>query len=112
MPINSLQLLNNATSTTSQDIYHFRQQLIQVYPTLSADDWYLIGTDGCHLCEKIEQELTIIKNSYHMPNIKLLDVLELPEPLLTRLAAYIPILVTDDKILNYPFGMMDIIELL
>lgn len=111
MPINAPFLLN-ALSDNAGDIQMVRAFLKEQYPTLQADTWWLFGTDGCHLCETVQKELTLIKKSYAISPIQIVDIIDLNESLLTAMATHIPILITPKAVLNYPFGMMDMIGLL
>lgn len=105
MPINSPLLLSQLS------IDDFRQQLKQTHPNLS-NEWLLLGTDGCHLCEQVKNNLKIVQKSYTIPPIIHMDVMDLDENLLALTAVHIPILITDKTIANYPFGVMDIVGMI
>lgn len=105
MPINAPVLLTQIT------LDEFRQKLAQLYPDLT-NEWVLLGTDGCHLCEQVKNNLNIIQKSYIIPKIIELDVMDLDETTLNLVANHIPILITNKAITNYPFGIMDIVGLI
>ncbi|MFB6349319.1 hypothetical protein ACFBZI_07790 [Moraxella sp. ZJ142] len=76
--------------------------------------WYLIGTDGCHLCDKshavIKQAFATTSNA---PTLQLLDLANASdEQLIDALGVLIPVLITKTRLLCYPFGVMDILSLL
>lgn len=73
---------------------------------------YLIGTEGCHLCDELWQ---LIKTTRpHLINGLDIDYLELTDAssvLIDNLGVLIPIFLSPQKLLCYPFGMMDIMQL-
>lgn len=105
MPINSPLLLTQLT------INDFRQQLKQVYPNLT-NEWLLLGTEGCHLCEQVKNNLKMVEKIYTIPPIIDIEVMDLDENLLALTAVHIPILVTNKAIANYPFGVMDVVGMI
>lgn len=109
MPINHLPLIESLGNGQTK-ITAVRHSLMQSCNWLDIESWWLFGTEGCHLCHQIEQELSILKKSYLIANIQMVDIIELNEQLLTKTAHHIPILITDKAIFNYPFGVMDIIN--
>ena len=72
--------------------------------------WRLYGTLGCHLCDTAEsllqQAQAVADFSYQK-----VDIIDLPEPEMQALADKIPVLVTPTATLNYPFSLMDIIDI-
>lgn len=111
MPINAPFLLT-ALSDNAGESDNVRAFLRQHHSPLQADSWWLFGTDGCHLCENIQKELTLMQKSHAMPPIQMVDIIDLNEHLLTVMATHIPILITPKAVLNYPFGIMDMMGLL
>lgn len=112
MPINSPALLAELTDLfghSTADIFVIRAKLPALCPTLSPDGFWLFGTDGCHLCDTLQRQLSIIQKSHAIP-VQLIDIIDLDEPLLKTLAHRIPVLITPTAIFNYPFGIMDIVE--
>lgn len=74
---------------------------------------YLYGTDGCHLC-KIAHDWLIQTISVYHPKcpVHQIDIIHLPHQTLQDMANHIPIIVYQNQILRYPFGIMDIVKLL
>lgn len=91
----------------------------QFYTTLLANfaklpdetTWYLIGTDGCHLCTQSMDMIKSIHLQNHHINVIELDIMDGTELVLNALGASIPVLVTPKKLLCYPFGVLDILAL-
>lgn len=77
--------------------------------TPAPDTWYLIGTDGCHLCDDVST--LIHKNFPHQP-LTLLDLADGADVLIDTLGRCIPVLCTPHRLLCYPFGILDIVQLL
>lgn len=79
--------------------------------TPTADAWYLVGTEGCHLCEQSKFVINTVQSQH--PHITLieLDIIDSTEAVLEVLGASIPILITPKKMLCYPFGVMDVMAL-
>lgn len=72
--------------------------------------WQLYGTVGCHLCEQAEQLLIQVQavQEIHWQNV---DIADLPEPIMQQFADKIPILMTPNQTLYYPFSLMDILAI-
>lgn len=88
----------------------------QILAALQASDtpaWYLLGTDGCHLCHEAQSIIeTAATVCTQMPTVCALDLADAAdERLVDLLGRHIPILMTDSQLLCYPFGLMDIIPL-
>lgn len=125
---NHLQNLNNDRFALShldtQNFREFRRHFLQNFNVNSnsyhqinasntAQDWYLVGTDGCHLCHVCHALLTQTKAiSLHMPDFYELDIIDGSDELIGHLGTLIPVLLTPTLILCYPFGVMDIMRLL
>lgn len=80
----------------------------------AADDksWYLLGTDGCHLCDHAKALIKTAAQSYPLPTVIVLDLADaIDERLVDLLGKHIPILLTKQQMLCYPFGLMDITQL-
>lgn len=69
--------------------------------------WGLVGTDGCHLCETVQGVYALLSQRFDVPKLALVELLELPMGAVNELAVRIPVLVTPDALLVYPFGLMD-----
>lgn len=77
---------------------HFHQQ--------KANQYYLIGTDGCHLCDDV---MTLCQRIGL--NVTALELSDANDVLIDTLGLMIPILVTPTALLCYPFGVMDLMAL-
>ncbi len=76
--------------------------------------WYLIGTDGCHLCDyayRLIQQALHIKTTRPASLIRLDLADSTDDTLIDTLGIHIPILLTPTKLLPYPFSIMDIMAL-
>ena len=97
----------------AQNITALRADIIDALPNLAQHEyqWWLLGTSGCHLCEEAEQlliRLQAVQNiTYH--NV---DISEFDDPLMMRFATSIPVLLTKDQRLDYPFSVLDLQRLL
>lgn len=96
--------------------HHFAPQLYAQFAQSHANgDWYLLGTDGCHLCDDVDNFLHSVTIRLDLPTIHRLELLDfLPicdSKLLECLSPFIPILLTPHDFLCYPFGIMDILSL-
>ena len=77
----------------------------------SPNAWYLIGTDGCHLCDSAWQMLQTAQNLRPV-SVYLLDLADSTDVrLIDVLGDKIPVLLTPQKLLCYPFGLLDITTL-
>lgn len=76
--------------------------------------WYLLGTDGCHLCQDAYTWLTFaLKTQSNAPTLTRLEIMNTKDiTLLDQLGRYLPILITPNKLLCYPFSVMDVTQLL
>ena len=72
--------------------------------------WRLYGTVGCHLCE-IAESLLLQAQAVADIRWQSIDIAELPEQEMLKFADKIPVLVTANKTLYYPFSIMDIMAL-
>ncbi|MFW2177277.1 MULTISPECIES: glutaredoxin family protein [unclassified Moraxella] len=74
------------------------------------DTWQLYGTLGCHLCEDAEN---LLKQAQSVADISFdkVDIADLDEVDMLKLADKIPVLVTQNRTLHYPFSVMDILAL-
>lgn len=81
-----------------------------ITPTATA--WYLVGTEGCHLCEQSKFVINTVQ--LLNPHITLieLDLIDGTNEVLDALGASIPILMTPKNMLCYPFGVMDVLALM
>lgn len=70
--------------------------------------WVLIGTDGCHLCDKAWGILQTAQTSrpFALYQLDLADSHD--ERLIDVLGDKIPVLLTPHRLLCYPFGLLDV----
>ena len=70
--------------------------------------WYLIGTEGCHLCDKAWGILQTAQTSrpFVLYQLDLADSHD--ERLIDVLGDKIPVLLTPHRLLCYPFGLLDV----
>lgn len=97
------------------DIKSLRARIIEAVPNLDTsknhDEWWLLGTSGCHLCMYAEQLLTRFQAVCPI-NYQHVDIADFDETLMMEFATTIPVLLTPSKRLNYPFSVMDLQPLL
>lgn len=76
--------------------------------TQNPNAWYLIGTDGCHLCDKTWGILQTAQTSrpFVLYQLDLADSHD--ERLIDILGDKIPVLLTPHRLLCYPFGLLDV----
>ncbi|MEN2750385.1 glutaredoxin family protein [Psychrobacter sp. FBL11] len=92
-----------------------RARIIEASPNLdhakNFDNWWLLGTSGCHLCDVAEQ---LIKRFQAVQPIEYrhVDIADFPEDLMMEFATSIPVILTSSKRLDYPFSVMDLQQLL
>lgn len=91
----------------TQEFGQFYYRLIGEFGC-TAPAWYLIGTDGCHLCEQAQDMLRIVRPD---TSVITLDVIEASDTVITALALHLPVLLTPQTIIAYPFGIMDVVAL-
>ena len=75
------------------------------------DEWWLLGTAGCHLCTQAEQLLAQFQAVYPI-TYQHIDIADFDEALMMTFATTIPVLLTKTQRLNYPFSVMDLQRLL
>ena len=75
------------------------------------DEWWLLGTSGCHLCTQAEQLMTQLQAVYPI-TYQHIDIADFDEALMMTFATTIPVLLTKTQRLNYPFSVMDLQRLL
>ena len=74
------------------------------------DDWWLLGTSGCHLCLDAEQLMQQFQAVQPILYTKV-DIADFDEALMMEFATTIPVLLTMDKRLNYPFSIVELQQL-
>lgn len=90
-----------------------RADIIAAMPNLAQhhEQWWLLGTSSCHLCEVAEQllnRLQAVQNTTYQ-NV---DISEFDELLMMQFATSIPVLLTTNTRLDYPFSVLDLQRLL
>lgn len=93
-----------------------RQQFASTQPrssqhTAPAQHWLLLGTSGCHLCDIANTMLTQLQTVTGV-SYQPLDISELPEADMLALAMHIPIVVSAERYLCYPFSLLELQQLL
>lgn len=96
-------------------IQALRAQIKQAVPRLAnaknQDEWWLLGTIGCHLCESAKNIITqwqcVQPISYQH-----IDIADFNEALMMQFATTIPVLLTPTMRLNYPFSVLDLQQIL
>lgn len=110
------QLLDDrhALSRLPKETYQHIYAQILAALGVTNQGWYLLGTEGCHLCHNTQ---AIIEHALAMTAapivFRVLDLADSQdEALIDALGVYIPILLTQDQMILYPFGLMDVMNLL
>lgn len=92
-----------------------RARVISENPSLDTADndnqWWLLGTAGCHLCDVAEQIITQFQ-AVQPISYQYVDIADFDEALMMEFATTIPVILTPFKRLNYPFSVMDLQQLL
>lgn len=96
---------------SNEQFFEFYQTLLSNFNINLGNDWYLIGTDGCHLCDEVYALLSQVGRIRPLPFVHRVDVMNADELVIETLGVVIPILVTPTRLLCYPFGVMDIMTL-
>ena len=74
------------------------------------NNWWLLGTSGCHLCldaERLMQQFQAVQPIEYTK----VDIADFDEALMMQFATTIPVLLTMDKRLNYPFSVLELQQL-
>lgn len=69
--------------------------------------WFLLGTEGCHLCDEAENTFRLF-SSVCPVSITKVDIADFSEDFMMQFATIIPVIVTPTKQLNYPFSVADL----
>ncbi len=111
-------LKNNRHALNQLNIHEFqslRHELLSCLHTdINEQTWYLIGTDGCHLCHDASVWIDFARQTQaNAPTLCQLDIMNTADiSLLDTIGKYLPVLVTPNKLLCYPFSVMDVQALL
>ena len=92
-----------------------RAQITTQVPKLAAPDaqqtWWLLGTAGCHLCTEAETLLSHFQLVQPIAYVQV-DIADFDNILMMDFADNIPVLLTTNTRLNYPFSVMDLQQLM
>lgn len=92
-----------------------RARVIAANPSLNIaennNQWWLLGTSGCHLCTIAEQIVTQFQ-AVQLISYQHIDIADFDEALMMDFATSIPVILTPSKRLDYPFSVMDLQQLL
>lgn len=107
--------INNDNCDNSGSIATLRSDITQMMPHVNNEDyqycWWLLGTTGCHLCSHAEQLLERFRAVYPI-YYRYVDIADFDEALMMDFATRIPVLLTPNQRLDYPFSVMDLQRLL
>lgn len=97
----------------ANDISVLRADIMAAIPNLAQhhEQWWLLGTSSCHLCEVAEQLLTRLQAVQNV-TYQNVDISEFDEDLMMLFATSIPVLLTKNQRLDYPFSVLDLQRLL
>lgn len=98
------------TADTHSKLRHVLLQA-SVGGSLDPDCSWLIGTEDCHLCTLAQADYLTASAAHALPALQAVDVLGFEPTLMALIAPNIPVLITKETLLVYPFGLMDIIAL-
>ncbi|TXD98397.1 thioredoxin family protein [Psychrobacter frigidicola] len=101
----------NKSTNNNDTINKLRTHILTSIPTLThaelQDEWWLLGTSGCHLCTIAEQLLTNFQ-AVQPVTYQHIDIANFDETLMMQFATTIPVLLTKTQRLNYPFSVLDL----
>lgn len=72
--------------------------------------WQLYGTLGCHLCEQAEHLLQQFSDTRAV-QLNIIDIALLPDAQMHDLATKIPVLLSTNQSLNWPFSLLDLMRM-
>lgn len=104
-----------AMTSDQNDIQTLRARIINAVPRLAADEAkeapWLLGTIGCHLCTDAQHLLTQFQCVYPV-SYQYVDIADFDDTLMMVFATSIPVLLTANERLDFPFSLMDLQRLL
>lgn len=115
----SIQPINLATKNLATpdiettDVTQIRdliQQQLSATKNLNTEAWWLLGTVGCHLCDDAENTLRLFSGVVPITFQKV-DIADFDETLMNQFATTIPVILTPNQQLNYPFSIVDLMAL-
>lgn len=101
---------NKLPQKSYQIFYQTLLKYLNPQTHLDPQNKYLVGTDGCHLCDDAKNILLTAQKT-HSFAFTVLDLADADEWLMNEIYTIIPFFITPQKILCYPFGIMDIVFL-
>ncbi|MEC5208991.1 hypothetical protein RCH20_000033 [Psychrobacter sp. PL15] len=105
----------NMSINSHDPIKQLRARIVEALPNLDtpehSNEWWLLGTSGCHLCTEAEN-LMLRFQAVQPITYQQVDIADFDEPLMMVFATTIPVLLTPSRRLNYPFSVMDLQQLL
>ncbi len=108
--INNTQSDLPSSEANKTAIYQLRQQLQSQCPELDSGAWWLLGTEGCHLCD-IAENLIVQLQSVLPTAYQKLDIIDLDELTMMEFSTKIPVILTSNARLDYPFSILDLQQL-
>ena len=105
------QIINAAPNFNNSENPHNSENFNSAQHKEYKEEWWLLGTSGCHLCTQAEQLMTQLQAVYPI-TYQHIDIADFDEPLMMTFATTIPVLLTKTQRLNYPFSVMDLQRLL
>lgn len=92
-----------------------RASIVAVTPALGTaekqNQWWLLGTSGCHLCDVAEQLLAQFQ-AVQPISYQPVDIADFNEALMMQFSSTIPVVLTPSARLNYPFSVLDLQRLI
>lgn len=95
------------SATDSLSAEQWRQHIAKQCPDLALSSWWLLGTSGCHLCEVAKSRLKQLQ-AVTPVTYQWLDIVRLTDTDMAAFATQIPVLLTPNAQLNYPFSVLDL----
>lgn len=93
------------------EVQTLRADIINAIPSLAQTEhysqWWLLGTAGCHLCTTAQNLMSRLQAVEPVTFIDV-DISDFDESLMMVFATAIPVLLTKDQRLNYPFSVLDL----
>lgn len=99
-----------ATANSAATAEQLRATISAQLPSIDSpnkESWWLLGTTGCHLCDVAEQLLNDFQKVYLIDYIKV-DIADFDEELIMQFATQIPVILTKNSRLDFPFSVLDL----
>lgn len=97
----------------TNNISVLRADIMAAIPNLAQhhEQWWLLGTSSCHLCDIAAQVMARLQAVQNV-TYQNVDISEFDEDLMMLFATSIPVLLTKNQRLDYPFSVLDLQRLL